>query len=552
MLNELQLETINRYKDLLKKPCSILEHITLHINPDGPGLLPGGEVLPDEHEYSDDLNIIWPAGIRDLFDRQSVSLSGEEKYKKVDEILEAFRKLTPAMTLDDVQHLESVLNVQDVLSVIDNVLRKLISAKDLNQSLMYQVCKYLLMNTRFRGVVKFCIAILGLFNIKDDTGLFKLFARHEEFTLYALSAVINSSEDTSLDWLDMAEKVTGWGRIHLVDRLVLSGRKDVREFLLKEGCKNDISEAQTALSIAESVELVKLLQKKSITRDLFRGAGIIIKGMIAAMYMEPEIFARGLDMYRDAFKTIIHYLRHAEKHAQTPADYRVIEQIAHMTKPGEEFNRVEFLRWKESQYDEVFEKATVILNDSRWKKTALKQLESDDFDTMNQAVSLADSLNIEINENLFAKVEKHPMDIRLWHLLSIRADEKMAGKLVRLSREKIQSGFFTGNFSGIYNPLPSLLLCLLDMLYNFPGVGMEIIRTALQNKDNEDNEDNEHNQIRLRALKVLNNTPREAIDDETMNIISSLAYTSDKDADEMVRVCAEHIILFPENPSRLI
>jgi hypothetical protein len=517
-------------KDNLKIHCSIFEHITAFVTSDRPGLLPGGEILPDEDEYTDDLSVIWPPGIRDLFESQSVSFRGDEKIKKTDEIINAFRGLNSDANADSVRHLENILNFQDTLSVIDNVIKKLVEAEDLNQPLVYQVCKYLLLSTRFRGVAKFCIAILGLFNMPGDNELFKLFARHEEFTLYSITAVISRREDTALHWLDMARNVTGWGRIHLVARLAASGRKDVRDFLLKEGCRNSISEEHTALTIAEAVQLAEILKKNRIDRESFTGAGIIILGMISAMNRKSEMFARGLDMYSDSYSTVNNYLRHAETHAQTPSDYRVIDQIRYMTEPEGEFNQADFIRWGQKQCAEIHSKAVLLLNDSRWKKIARKYLETDDCQILTSAVLLADSVGLEVNNELFVKLEKQIMDVKLWKLLTRRANEKAASYLVKLAYEKIQDGSFSGAVSEIFNPISDILFCLLDMLYNHPGTGMEIITYSLQ-KGSID--------LKLRALKVLNNTPEQFIDEKMIISLTSLAYNPDED--EMVRICAGHV-----------
>jgi hypothetical protein len=508
---------------------SIFEHILAHINPDGPGLIQEGYILPDEAEYTDDFNIIWPSGIRDLFDGQSVSFRGKAKERKIKAIISTFKNLTPELSFDYLEKVESVLNFHDTLSVVDDVIKEILNRNDINEPLLYQVCRYLMMNTRHRGTAKFCIAITGLFSLPFDIDVFKIFARHEEFTLYSIVAVINKNEDAALHWLDMAKNVTGWGRIHLVERLALSQREDVKEFLLKEGCSNTISEEQTALTIAEAVDLDKVLQKKTIDRDSFHGAGILTGGMISAAYREPGVFAKGLDMYPEAASVLKNYLKHAKKHACFPEDYRVLEKIANFTSLQDDPDKTYLMRWKDEECREIHEKASSLLKDPRWKKAAHEGIHSNDRHVLRQAVYLADSLNIDVNITLFERLEKQLYNVELWRLLSRRADGEIAENLAKLAIEKINAGKFTGYAAQLFDPLPAILECLLDMLYNFPDTGGEIIQKSLEIKSI---------QTKLKALKVLNN--RDNADESTKKNLTEII--SNPDEDEMVRICAEHVL----------
>jgi hypothetical protein len=292
-----------------------------------------------------------------------------------------------------------------------------------------------------------------------------------------------------------------------------------------------ISEEHTALTIAESVGLDKVLSDRNIDGQSFHGAGVLIGGMITSLYREHGILMKGLDLYPGARSAVTEYLGHAEKLAATPEDYRVIEKIVNMTEPGGEFEKTISLDWTEKDRDYIYKKASKLLSDSRWEKTVTKEMESGDVQGIMRVVPLADSIGLDLNDFLLEKLKSRPADKDLWHLLSIRADENLALRLVKFALEITRDEKLKKGVLEIYDPFPPILVSLLDMLYNFPGIGEEIIGIALEHKSSD---------IKLRGLKVLNNRPGNMIDVNTRGTLAKLA--SDPVEDEMVGICSQHVL----------
>ncbi|MFD1079345.1 hypothetical protein [Longispora fulva] len=69
-----------------------------------------------------------------------------------------------------------------------------------------------------REPVKLGLALMGLFPVVRHRDLLFTLGRHEEFTLFAAVALANGEEDPVDDLWQLARNVTGWGRIHLVER----------------------------------------------------------------------------------------------------------------------------------------------------------------------------------------------------------------------------------------------------------------------------------------------------------------------------------------------
>ena len=68
----------------------------------------------------------------------------------------------------------------------------------------------------------------GFVAIEDDRTLLLALGRHEEFTLYSAVSLQNREPNSERTIFELARKVDGWGRIHLVERLVVdeSGRDE--------------------------------------------------------------------------------------------------------------------------------------------------------------------------------------------------------------------------------------------------------------------------------------------------------------------------------------
>lgn len=526
---------------------SIFEHILAYINPSGPGLLPGGEILPDESEYSDTPGIHWAPGSLDILTNHPASISKEEKKKRVDTYVEMFREVTGDPTEDNMKKLEELLASPDTLSIIDNVLRRLISDTKVNQSILYRVSRYLFFRTGHRGVLKFCLAIMGLYGVKEDTELFELIARHEEFTLYAIIAVMNNTTDIADTWIRMAKKVTGWGRIHLVSRLSDYDRPDVKRFLLTEGCRNDIMEEYTACTIARAVDLHKFLSAKKIDQKKYAGAGVVLSALVNAA-IRPGPFEE-MDDYEHGEKAVKEYIRHSKKIAVDLEDFIKLNTIRKTTLNIDNGGCREKLKWKEDTFKYISDATDEILERPYWKEKAYKALESDDYQKRWNAITVANILGLPIEEKIMKILEDNPVRPHLWYVLMQRANENNIDDILSLAEKKlkfkkIDSIIATDELNGIdeikkkviiipWNKIESSTCnCLervLRELHRFPKKGWNIIRNAIECPSS---------RTKLIAIGVLKAWDTDILDDDVKSQLESLL----NDPDDMVKIGVENIL----------
>ncbi|MCD4782305.1 MAG: hypothetical protein K8T10_00590 [Candidatus Eremiobacteraeota bacterium] len=525
---------------------SIFEHILAYTNPSGPGLLPGGEILPDESEYSDTPGVHWAPGSLDILTNHPAALSEEEKKKKVDKYIEMFREVTGDPTEDKIKKLEELLASPDTLSIIDNVLRRLISDTKVNQSILYRVCRYLFFRTGHRGVLKFCVAIMGLYGVKEDTELFESISRHEEFTLYAIIAVMNNTIDTVDAWLRMAKNVTGWGRIHLVSRLSDYDRPDVKKFLLTEGCKNDIMEEYTACTIATAVDLHKILAAKKIDRNKYAGAGIVLSALVNAT-IRPGPFEE-IDNYESAEKAVEEYIRHSGKMAVDLDDFIHLDTIRKVTLNIDDGGCLEKLEWKEATLKYISDATNEILERPCWKNKACKSLESDDYQKRWNAVTVANIIGLQIEKKIMNILEDNPLRPHLWYVLMQRANENniddilsLAGKKLKFKKiDKIKTADELNrddkNKKTIIIPWNEMesatcncLERILRELHRPAKMGWNVIKNALECPSS---------RTKLVAIGVLKAWNANVLDDDVKSQLEGLL----DDPDDMVRIGAENIL----------
>ena len=88
--------------------------------------------------------------------------------------------------------------------------------------------------------VKFAIAVLGCYGAASDADLLMTLGLHEEFTLLcaiALCKLLGPEQSQTAMW-NLARRVHGWGRIHVVRKLADTQCPEIRQWLLRDGDKN--------------------------------------------------------------------------------------------------------------------------------------------------------------------------------------------------------------------------------------------------------------------------------------------------------------------------
>ena len=132
---------------------------------------------------------------------------------------------------------------------------------------------------------------------------------HDEFTVYSTIAIANLSDNVENDLWELAQKVDGWGKIQLVDRLARPELKQpIKDWLIYEGYKNNIMYEYLAYTCAVNGLLHKKLETEQIEHKLFKSTSDIIEALIVEHSPSEDIRA-----YSYASQVIQDFIRHAKK-----------------------------------------------------------------------------------------------------------------------------------------------------------------------------------------------------------------------------------------------
>ena len=232
----------------------------------------------------------------------------EETVRKTVELVLAYSRQPTATNKAAVyQHVIA----EHVVSIIDPVIEALVNESGIGHDRLYELARSFVTEAPDREPVKFGIAILGLFRQPADQDLFQTLGRHDEFTLFCAVAIANSSEDHDEALWTLARNVTGWGRIHAVERLARTENPAIKDWLLREGFRNSIMYEYLAATCARAGGLLAALSEDHVDRELLTAAGEIIQALIVG---GP---AEGIDDYEDARPVIESYLGHMASSAET-------------------------------------------------------------------------------------------------------------------------------------------------------------------------------------------------------------------------------------------
>lgn len=447
--------------------ASIYEHIRSHLSADGVGLRPGGDGLPDDG-FTPDGAVRQAPGAGDSLSNQRIFLRA--RVEETESIVVALGELSRRPSVKTRRHLEAVMRGRRCIRVIDPLLEAVRGDSRIHQATLYPELRRLLLETHWREVAKLCIALLGLYRQSGDVEVLRTFGRHEEFTLFAAVALGSILADPVPAWLEMAQAVRGWGKVHLVGRLVKhADRPEVRYWLLRHGCANTVDDNLLAHSIAASCGLDQALDRPVVDSELLDGARHIINGLVDAGA------APGLDAYEQGGAACLLWVRALDGRAFRLSEFLTVSNLLQWIEDADH-------TWPADLATEVREWLVRILRDPRWPALALEHLEHPDPAESWRAREAARRLDLRVFDRLLPRLMEVPGDVALWAFLVAGADRAEMERLLSV-------------------PLPpggEVLAVLLRALRRFPGVGAHIIQTGLADAQAA---------CRLMALDVLGRWP---------------------------------------------
>lgn len=374
-----------------------------------------------------------------------------------------------------------LITKDETLSFIDELIILIGKDKILNFARLQQFAQWVAKEAPDRGAVKLAIALLGIFRGEQNTDIFETLGHHEEFTLYAVVALGNTLAEPELTLWNLAQKVDGWGRIHIVERLRKTQNEAIKHWMLRDGFRNTIMYEYLAYTCAMTGGLFVALEQPELDGALFEGAGDIIDALLRGGPAESMMD------YEDGAAATLLYLDHATKRNLDLGHFLIVQSI-HDYIQRDNVKQIQARQpgWTDDIVAEIREKTSLILNRLEWKERALTALGTKillpEYGPFHTASQVAEKLGIDTWDYYFQRQKSGAGEE--WHFLMQTTDGERIDKVIALAEaliplEEIATGPSTELGLGQKFKHHRALDFILQELKDFPGKGWNIIKAAL-------------------------------------------------------------------------
>ncbi len=463
---------------------SIYRHVRSHLRPDGPGLLEGGDRLPDDELFRTPGGLGFAPSATDGILVHRGPEDDASRDKSANEIYRACVALADKPDAQTRSRVISLVTRAHVRTSVDRVLDKIRQRPPRHPESLYTEMRRLLVESGYREAVKVAMAVVALFRKPEDLDLFRTLGRHEEFTSFAAVEIAQIVDDPVPEWMAMARQVSGWGKVELVERLLKSPTPEVCKFLLREGCENEVEWGYTALPIAVGCKLHEALARPDVDLPLLRGAAAIVETLAAdAVGGGPDGDMLDYPQGGDATEA---FLERFEGFAETLRDFMAVAAIRDFVGspriPEEKFLAA---GWPPARRDRVRAASERILRRPEWRERAHAGLDSPDERERWVAPEVARRLGAPLEEWFVPRLRRNPREHHLWFYLVWGADEARMDRVIELATELLDpestaTGPANERALGPGNEVYQCLDFIVQELRRFPGKGWDLIRPSLR------------------------------------------------------------------------
>ena len=372
----------NEKEDLENKNLSIYELIKTSIQSNGE--LPEDFKLPSK----DPNGIPWADGAMDgVFIYHTVR--NEENIDALKNIVFQIseRKFEEAQTNLDKLDFSMISRRYSLLNWIIQEEEKI------NLNNLYEFATFQLTNSKNIELIKFCLSVLTIMNIetdKDTIEKVKTLALSDEFTLYCLDILVYcldilvQLEDSNEEIFEIAKKVKGWGRIYSIEYLQATNNK-IKEWILEEGCHNNVLPAYTAYTCAKKINLIEILNQDKISNKKFNDISYLMNALL------DESAIKGISALENRELLIERYLEKAKTLSSTEDDYHAVMTLKEYIKNNKEIN------------DELIKICDEILNSEKTRNN-VKELLKEGY-----GYNIAKYLGIDIDKYILEYLQNNPL-----------------------------------------------------------------------------------------------------------------------------------------------
>lgn len=452
---------------------TIYEFVRSNLGPDGT-LSPLGQALPDERVTEGELKFA-PGLPDEIFGSED---SAELLRGRVERMSKQILKVIRSSGARGRRVLYETIVEAYTIGVVDPLIESLQSSRA-DPRAIQRVGDWLIRTGVNREPVKIGIALLGMTDLGDNLEQVQVLAHHDEFTLFVAVAIKRQIPHPDEILWEIAKTVHGWGRIQVVRRFSDSPSREIREWMLRDGYKNEISNRLLALIVARAGRLEEALRRSSVDRELLTSSAEIITALVGDDRDEEE-----LSGYIEGADAIEAFLILMDARAEVLEDLIAVCGVLRFLSQDADWEARSHLGWTASRREAFEIQCERIIARPAWGDRITVALLSDDTQEFNRGTWAASVAGIDTFDAFLTKIRHEPLEGHWYHAWK-QADAERAGILVEMARELVP---LTEVATGASNSLGigdewkphNALGWSLQGLTGFPGLGGDLIMAGLQ------------------------------------------------------------------------
>lgn len=501
----------------------LLAHVQDLLPPSGRGPLPdAGEPLPDEPPLDPSKARFGAGSLDGIMSVRGGRSDGNEPLAAASAIISLTRKTRPST--QEVHVAANSIAAFEGPHAMDRFLAAVRTSGSFSRARVAGIGRWLCEHAVTRQQAKAGLGLLGISGRPDDAAVIVRLGLLEELTLYSAVALKNLLPDADPALCDLAQQVSGWGRIQCIYRLKNSALPEVRYWLLHEGYQNAVMTEEVAYIAATAGDLRAALDAEP-DDEILDHAGALLEALARGGPAED------MTSYCDGGTALAAYLTRiatAAASLERAGHLETLDRYLHEWADENPLLSAATLQQLRSQIKQV-------LAQPRWQGAVQAGLAGDDLRDVRKGLAIARRFGLDPIPVARAWITREPHDGYLWQtLLSAASHDEMA-TLIQLAETLLP---FTALPTGPARDLGTgagfkanhCFELILQRLKKFPGLGWPAVSIGL---------DARVTRTRHMALRVLAERPRDTWPQGTVETIQAMAW---RDPDNGVKKRARAIL----------
>jgi hypothetical protein len=438
---------------------------------------PNSHDLPDEKQEPNQIRFApgaWDGVVGHHLSSDPAKLT--ERLSRIERPLE---KLLLTASDHNLKELYQAVTSESIYAIADEIANRVAERVSQQRAELGLIGRYFAAGADQREATKFGIILVGIAGENSDVRLLETLAGHEEFTLYAAISITRLVDDPEQSLWRIAQKVHGWGRVQLVERLDGTSNPEIQDWMLREGFRNSVMDNYLAEVCARNGRLHEALQRPGIDLPLLRSTADLLSALLDG---GPSA---GMDDYTHAPQALQGYVDQVSQHPDLDLrHFAAVDQILGFLNDEPSWQRRLANGWTSELRHDLRVRCEGILRRESWQKKIDEGLESTDPFIFHLAETAGSRMGRDMWSIHFKRARAAPLGNSWYRLMQLTQgddiDYVLQLAIKRLPLDKIATGPADSLGLGPGFEPHQALDCILQDLPRFPERGWPLIEAGLQ------------------------------------------------------------------------